>query len=476
MIERCFVNIRQRPFRGMLILLLFSLLTALVVFGTLTYDAAVILKKDTYKQIGTSIMVSSNKRYNNSLKETREKLGVLYNDKDFFPPLSKEAFNKILEIDGVSGIEAMNINSLLDALPVNFKNSHLYTGVDPYTQVNQSGLADDDVELYSNAVNIIGGTSIENFEYFRRNLSTLCDGVYPSTDNPGVIISTILAEENGLQVGGTMEFKAIFSEFNDNNSIVAMSERVSSVKIVGIYSTQLYFDVCETNADGPLIFKLSPYNTLFSDYETTAKLNEKNAEIRFFEIYIDSPEKLDKVLAEIKNLPIDWEKYEAYNTDVYNTDIIAQTEKFLTSTLAILIISIIAGIAIFGIVINSFSDSKEISVLLLIGERKSSIIKGKLFEYAVFALVSLPIGVLVGYQVARLMQTILTPTLSFAGNITFSFVNGSHNYIPGLSVALTTYNIILAIIYVLLLLLIVLITTIYRTYRLNNKNGFVKPE
>lgn len=474
MLKRCFVNIRQRPFRCMLLLLLFTFLITFVVFSILTYNAATVLRNDTYKQIGVSLSVAGNKTYKNSLKETQKKQGNLYNENDYYPPLSSESLNAIHKIDGVLGIEAMNSNSLLDALPVNFENSHLYTGVNPYTQISKSGLADNVVELYSNAVSIIGCSSVEQFEYFRRNLSYICEGTYPSKENPGVIISTIIAEENNLQVGDMLDMKVITKEYGEGET-VTLSDHINSVKVVGIFTTNLYFDVCETNNDGIEIFKSSPYNNIFADFDTAVSLNGKTNDIRFFQIYVDSPEKIDAVLTEIRSVPIDWEKYEVFNTAIYYDDMVAQTEKFLTSTLIIVLASIIAGAAMFFIIIQSFDDNRDISVLLLLGEKKNRIVKGKLIEYAVIAMLSLPISVVLGYQVARYMQTALTPTMTFAGSLIYSFTIGADNYIPDLRVTLTPLTIIYALLYMFFLMLIILGVTTYRTYGLKKK-GFAKPD
>lgn len=475
MLKRCFVNVKQRPFRCALVFLLFTFLIAFVVFSTLTYQAAIVLRNDTFKQIGVSLSVSGNKTYKESLKEIQKKQGDSYHENDYYPPLSAEALHAILKIDGVLGIEAMNSNSLLDALPVNFKNSHLHTGVDPYTQKNESTLADDDAELYSNAVSIIGCSSVEQFEYFRRNLSYIQEGAYPSKENPGVMISTVLAEENHLQVGDMLDLKVITKE-SDGSETARLSNRIRSVKVVGIFSTNLYFDICETNNDGIEIFKSSPYNNIFADFDTAVHLKGQTNDIRFFQIYVNSPEKIDAVLTEVQSVPIDWEKYEVSDTAVYHDDMVTQTGNFLTSTLIIVLASIIAGAVMFLIIIQSFDDRREISILMLLGEKKNRIVGGKLIEYAGIAVLSFPISIVFGYQVAYFMQTALTPAVSFAGSLVYAYTIGADNYIPDLRVTLTPMIILYALLYMLFLLLITFGVTAYRTYRLNKKRDFAKSE
>lgn len=94
------------------------------------------------------------------------------------------------------------------------------------------------MEINQESVNLVGCIHPEYYDYFRRNLSELTEGEFPSTSNRGAIISETLAEENNLHVGDFIEIKPYQTgvEISDDavKEDIIFGDQIISIKITGI--------------------------------------------------------------------------------------------------------------------------------------------------------------------------------------------------------------------------------------------------
>ena len=148
-------------------------------------------------------------------------------------------------------------------------------------------------------------------------------------------------------------------------------DKTASLPVVGIYSTRLYFDVSSTNIEGATIYRISPYNTLYTDYETATSINEKSADIGFFVIYVDSPDNLDQIMEEISDMDcIDWENFQITNdTEQFFQQYAGQIKRLLSLTQVMVVVSLVVGSAIFAFVLAviSMDETRDISIFLALG-------------------------------------------------------------------------------------------------------------
>ncbi len=457
MLRRIKIVIIQNSRLSVLNVLVLVILGSFVVFSLIIYNSAKLLKTDTLNQLGITISVASNIQYMDSIFS--ENASQIFDETQYLPPQTRESLDAVLNIDEVTGIETLNANSMLYALPVNFENSKIYTGENPYEQIHQNAVLEEiDIELLSNSVNIIGLANVEMFDYFRRNLSTLFAGGYPSAENPGAIISMELAEQNNLSLGDIIEINVISNEFNtqtQTNDIELIPE-IQSIKITGIYETNLYFDVGEENYEGIEIFKNSPYNAIFTDYNTAVLLNDASQDIRFFTIYVNSYDSIDMVLEQLKDTGIDWDKYQTFvAAETYYADVINQTDSFVFRTFLMVLVSVFVGYFLFYLYICSLNIYKDCAILLTLGESKRKIVFSKCIEYMVYITIAIPISLFVGYFLTTILQTTLMPEVELLGVQIISYSIGSDNYIPNLQVIVTPSNVAMLIIYFVMLLALI---------------------
>lgn len=486
MLKRSFLFLRKKQGFSLLCLSLTLLTTVFFAVSILLYRGSHEIERDILMQIGATLHIGPNTSYQIRLQTIHAQEGENYDESSYFPILSKEAEQKILSVDGVLGIEGLNASSIIDALPLNFHNSKQHTGEDPATQdvKGASSMTKEAIDTYTESVNIVGCNNVQLYDYFRRNLCEVIVGDFPSAANPGVLISEQLAKENGLSVGDVIEFHP-YSMIMDGNETsgyiedIAFYDKTSSLQVVGIYSTHLYFDVSSTNIEGPTIYRISPYNTLYTDYGTATSINGKSSDIRFFDIYVDSPDSLDRIMEEISDMDcIDWEKLQITNdTEQFFQQYAGQIKKLLSLTQVMVVVSLVVGSAIFAFVLAviSLDETQDISILLSLGMKKRNIFLQMLTKYLLQSLITLPIAMLLSYCIVTILQVPLMPKLvsSDSSHVLVLFSIGEFDFVPRLEISLELKDILIAFAYEVFLSVLGALLSLYRIIKYNMRQLFI---
>lgn len=216
------------------------------------------------------------------------------------------------------------------ATPVGFENCKEYAGENPYEQTAQ---LEEDAEV-SDYVVVYGNETTELIDLFRLGNAVLSEGVYPSGENNGCIISQQLAESNQLSVGDTLTLSVGNTEAN--------------IEIIGIYQTKAVFTVTSDNIVGSAIFSMSPYNVIYTDLEFAASLFDINIEDLYIDVYVDSPQNVQAVGETIKSMDLDWSVYQLINTTAteYNNEANNIEAMLYISRLLLLFVSVFSVLII----------------------------------------------------------------------------------------------------------------------------------
>lgn len=188
---------------------------------------------DTLKQIGSAVFVSK-------ISEVTEDFELIMSTEE----LTLDNIDEILAIENVLGVEAGDATSKSTVYPLNFNNSKEYTGSNPLEQTANETYSVG-LELYTYSVSILGYMNIEYIDFFSRGLSNLIQGEFPTDEHPGAIITQQLAEENNLSIGDTLQFQRIIDTTYTNfeTGTIELANQIIEVEIIGIYSTDLTFDI-----------------------------------------------------------------------------------------------------------------------------------------------------------------------------------------------------------------------------------------
>ena len=217
----------------------------------------------------------------------------------------------------------------------------------------------------------------EYFNYFRRGAFKLVEGrhITPEDDH-AVLISTALAERNGLKLGDTITVQCCYDAGGYPNV---------SLKIVGIYKSTL-------DDGGFTTTSTDKRNRLIIDHKAMQEIMMHDV-IQYdngVEFFVDDPRDIDKIAAQIQKLDLDWS---CFKLTVDNTayEAVASSLTAMQNMVTGLIIGIvIVSIGILALILNMWIKQRthETGILLSIGVSKVKIVAQYILETLIIAVIA----------------------------------------------------------------------------------------
>lgn len=217
----------------------------------------------------------------------------------------------------------------------------------------------------------------EYFNYFRRGAFKLVEGrhITPEDDH-AVLISTALAERNGLKLGNTITVQCCYDAGGYPNV---------SLKIVGIYKSTL-------DDGGFTTTSTDKRNRLIIDHKAMQEIMMHDV-IQYdngVEFFVDDPRDIDKIAAQIQKLDLDWS---CFTLTVDNTayEAVASSLTAMQNMVTGLIIGIvIVSIGILALILNMWIKQRthETGILLSIGVSKIKIVAQYILETLMIAVIA----------------------------------------------------------------------------------------
>ena len=217
----------------------------------------------------------------------------------------------------------------------------------------------------------------EYFNYFRRGAFKLMEGrhITPEDDHT-VLISTALAERNGLKLGDTITVQCCYDAGGYPNV---------SLKIVGIYKSTL-------DDGGFTTTSTDKRNRLIIDHKAMQEIMMHDV-IQYdngVEFFVDDPRDIDKIAAQIQKLDLDWS---CFKLTVDNTayEAVASSLTAMQRMVTGLIIGIlIVSIGILALILNMWIKQRthETGILLSIGVSKVKIVAQYILETLMIAVIA----------------------------------------------------------------------------------------
>ena len=217
----------------------------------------------------------------------------------------------------------------------------------------------------------------EYFNYFRRGAFKLVEGrhITPEDDH-AVLISTALAERNGLKLGDTITVQCCYDADGYPNV---------SLKIIGIYKSTL-------DDGGFTTTSTDKRNRLIIDHKAMQEIMMHDV-IQYdngVEFFVDDPKDIDKIAAQIQKLDLDWS---CFKLTVDNTayEAVASSLTAMQNMVTGLIIGIvIVSIGILALILNMWIKQRthETGILLSIGVSKVKIVAQYILETLMIALIA----------------------------------------------------------------------------------------
>lgn len=220
-------------------------------------------------------------------------------------------------------------------------------------------------------------TNSEYFNYFRRGAFKLVEGrhIIPEDDH-SVLISTALAERNGLKLGDTITVQCCYDAGGYPNV---------SLEIVGIYEVTMDDGQFHTTST-------DKRNRLIIDHKAMQEIMMHDA-IQYdngVEFFVDDPRDIDKIAAQIQKLDLDWS---CFKLTVDNTayEAVASSLTAMQNMVTGLIIGIvIVSIGILALILNMWIRQRthETGILLSVGVGKVKIVAQYILETLMIAVIA----------------------------------------------------------------------------------------
>ena len=229
----------------------------------------------------------------------------------------------------------------------------------------------------------------EYFNYFRRGAFKLIEGrhITPEDDHV-VLISTALAERNGLKLGDTITVQCCYDAGGYPNV---------SLKIVGIYEALDDGEFHTTSTD--------KRNRLIIDHKAMQEIMMHDA-IQYdngVEFFVDDPKDIDKIAAQIQQLDLDWS---CFRLTIDNTayEAVASSLTAMQNMVTGLIIGLVlVSIIVLSLILSMWIKQRthEAGILLSIGISKSKIISQYVVEMLLIAIVAFGLSYFSGSAIAQ---------------------------------------------------------------------------
>ena len=359
------------------------------------------IERNLYKLSNTSLSITQNNNENFEINQFKEIENI------------KEIKETIAQYDGL-------------AKPTNIK------AVEGMQMVER----DDLPEEFKNIFSIEATNNTEKSNLFNSGIFTLIKGRHiKKDDREKIIIHEELAQKNNLELNDKINLKL----FDSNNNEI---KKEYEFEIVGIFSGKKQEKYTGLTSD-------FSENMVFIDYESsqTALNKAKNNEVaNKLDIFSDSPEDTNIALNKIKDIKIDWSKFniekddDAYEGTLETVDGIKHIIKIMTYSI------MIGGIIVLSLILILWLRERiyEIGILLSIGISKTKIIGQFILELIFISIPSIVVSLFLGNII--LNQIIGGFKNSDNSTIIINNLLKNDNLISNITIFLQSYGILIGII------------------------------
>ena len=447
--HRTILFLKRKWLESLILFMLLFFLFASFFAGIIMYDSTAMYRDQALSQIGAALQVSL-------VTES----GPAKSD-----AVSPETISIIQSLPHVLGVDVAPPSLSGSCIPLNLETVKTHSGFDPEKQTS-SMFTDEETKIEMDCIALIGCSAIPLRNQFRNQLSVLSEGTFPTNDNRGVLVSSRFAELNSLKINDTIRLKYIYSD---------QERTATDVKVVGIYDTSLKFEVLRDNDMGAAVYKCSPYNAVFADFDTAAQILEQSNSVYSFKVYVDSVRNLNDVQSQIKRLPLKWTRYQIFNeTLFYYREYASQIDIVFSNSLKLIVLTSVFGLIFFGVVFSFWNKSRirDIGVFEALGESKRRIITQYWMETLLLSIAASIIAIPFSFCLLQMLSKTFAPEFvsSNSSYMAVPYYTGEYDVNPVFSVCMNAHSYALVLPFILFVTAISVITIV----RLMRKNSIQK--
>ena len=318
---------------------------------------------------------------NNVFKISNSSLSITKNDSSSFAMKNFEQLKSIKEIEDINP-EYQSLAKLVDHQVI---------------EGEQQIFREDTPEQLLNVVDVQATNDSQRDLLFSSGVFTLVEGQPIKSDSQHhVLVHQEFADKNGLKVNDTIRLQLV--DIETLNVHETMEYTIS-----GIFTGKKQESYTGLSSD-------FSENTFFVDYQNSQEqlgLNKDQMITNKLTLHTDSVENLESAHEQIKNLPIDWSKYEVEKNDKAFQKTLTALQSMQQIIEIVTNAMILGGLTVLSLILILWLRERiyEIGIFLAIGMSKKVIISQFILE---LLLVSLPAAVLsfiLGWQLNQFFLT-----------------------------------------------------------------------
>jgi putative ABC transport system permease protein len=412
--KRAFLYITRKRGRNLLFFVIICAMSVFAMLGLVISSSARSASAALRKSLNSSFTLEVYE----AESERESVVDQFGNPRSFYagPMIDMELLDQIMEIEAVTNYYIQReapIWTVLSLRPgmYNLIWQAYITGEgikidDKVTLTYDDGLPAD-WEMRTQSTYMTGCSDSMLHEFFRMGALELAEGRHIGPDDRNkALISTWLAEENGLTVGDTFSVEIRESHYKQGDAEKVIGDPME-FEIAGLFDANFeretsFLTMEQSYAENVIYCDLSAMAQISESIHTlTGFPAELSRRYRTATIYVDDPDHVEATIERVKELaPPDYFEIKADDT-AYRASArpLGQLETF-----SIILISVAAlgCIILLILTLNMWTKSRkrEIGVLLSIGVRKRGVVLQLLLENTVIAVAALIIAALISGALA----------------------------------------------------------------------------
>lgn len=349
-IKRAFLYVTRKKGKSILLFFLLLVMATFVLTGLSIEKSSQEAQKNLRKALGGAFqMVTDLSEHNPYAKKAVDGEGNVELYTEY--PITQDVIDTIMAVDGIQGYHAEThtlVSTNLDIFPGNVPMKAEYNNL-----------------VYAWTV-----IDSENSNFFQSGKYKLIEGSHiTGNEKNAAIISSALAEKNGLGLGDTISLQ---------------SSHTAVVQIVGIY---------EILKPDPLYENIVTYekseNQIFINLHTLQDLfGNKWVGFNSVKFEISDPAQLDNIILEVENISaIDWRAFEITTENETYMEAAGPLQKVQVLVKTMLFATVLVSAMILSLVLTMWGRSRihETGVFLSLGFAKTKIISQYLMEVLMIA-------------------------------------------------------------------------------------------
>ncbi|OFK62061.1 ABC transporter permease [Globicatella sp. HMSC072A10] len=372
-----------------------------------------------------TILNASHQIENNVFKISNSSLSITKNDSSSFAMKDFEQLKSIKEIEVINP-EYQSLAKLVDHQVI---------------EGEQQIFREEMPEQLSNVVDVQATNDSQRDLLFSSGVFTLVEGQPIQADSQhNVLVHQEFADKNGLKLNDTIRFQLV-----DNETLKV--HETMEYTISGIFTGKKQESYTGLSSD-------FSENTFFVDYQTTQDqlgLNKDQTITNKLTLHTDSVENLESAHEKIKNLPIDWSKYEVEKNDKAFQKTLTALKSMQQIIEIVTNAMILGGLTVLSLILILWLRERiyEIGIFLSIGMSKKVIISQFILELLMVSVPAALVSFIVGLQLNKFYLT------DFFNSITNESIGNQMLPIENMRDNLTHFGIAYGLLLVIILLAVI---------------------